>query len=42
VIPAADYNGQRVQNRKLSLSDDGADARSTPRSASKKSGSRPR
>ena len=42
VIPAADYNGERLQNRKLSLSGDGAVARSTSRAASKKPGTRSR
>ncbi len=40
VIPAATYNGKRLLNRKLSLTDDAADARPPSRAASKKSSSR--
>jgi hypothetical protein len=40
MIHAADYNGQRLQNRKLSLSSGGANLKITPREASKRPTSR--
>jgi hypothetical protein len=42
VVPAANFNGQKLLNQKLSLSHDGADAPSTSRAAGKKPASRPR
>ena len=42
VIPAAEYNGGRVQNRKLPLSDNNAGVRPNSRAASTKAGARSR